>query len=81
MVIVIFNHIISVNRTFPSPQEMVKEEGITIAHRQLLISEIGFSLHSVCPTRSLPYGGGEEMTDVFIAGRETVFWILRTSPT
>lgn len=47
---------------------------------QLLISEIGFSLHSIYPARSLLYGGGEEMTDVFIAVKETVFWIWRTSP-
>lgn len=50
-------------------------------HSQLLISEIGFPFHSIYPTRSLLYGGGEEMTDVFIAVKETVFWIWRISPT
>lgn len=45
---------------------MVKRGGSVTAHSQLLIPEIGFSFHSVSPTRSLPYGGGEEMMDVFI---------------
>lgn len=66
--------------TFPSPQEMVKEEVLLIPHSQLLISEIGFSLYSIYPTRSLLYAGGEEMMSVFIAFRETVFWMWRTPP-
>lgn len=55
--------------------------GLGVPGNQLIVSEKGICLHSIHPPRSLSHGGGEEMMAIFIAAKESILWIWRTSPT
>lgn len=58
-----------------------KNGGLGVPGNQIILFETGICLHFIHPPRSLSHGGGEEMMAIFIAAKESILWIFRTSPT